>query len=52
MVRVSAAALSMPNVRYGRLKGRMVRAISGGMDGEIPAEAIEKEHGAFKNFKG
>ena len=27
-------------------------AISGGMDGEIPAKAIEKEHGAFKSFKG
>ena len=34
------------------LKGRMVGAISGGMDGEIPAKAIEKEHGAFKSFKG
>ena len=34
------------------LKGRMVGAISGGMDGEIPAKAIEKEHGAFKGFKG
>src|SRR5256712_13030852 len=22
------------------------------MDGEIPAKAIEKEHGAFKSFKG
>jgi cystine transport system substrate-binding protein len=34
------------------LKGRNVGAISGGMDGEIPAKAIEKEHGAFKSFKG
>ena len=34
------------------LKGRTVGAISGGMDGEIPAKAIEKEHGAFKSFKG
>jgi ABC-type amino acid transport substrate-binding protein len=34
------------------LKGRLVGAISGGMDGEIPARAIEKEHGAFKGFKG
>jgi len=34
------------------LKGRMVGATSGGMDGEIPAKAIEKEHGAFKSFKG
>ena len=34
------------------LKGRAVGAISGGMDGEIPAKAIEKEHGAFKSFKG
>ena len=34
------------------LKGRMVGAISGGMDGEIPAKATEKEHGAFKSFKG
>jgi len=34
------------------LKGRTVGAISGGMDGEIPARAIEKEHGAFKGFKG
>jgi len=34
------------------LKGRMVGAISGGMDGEITAKAIEKEHGAFKSFKG
>jgi ABC-type amino acid transport substrate-binding protein len=34
------------------LKGRAVGAISGGMDGEIPAKAIEKEHGAFKTFKG
>ena len=30
----------------------MAGAISGGMDGEIPAKAIEKEHGAFKSFKG
>ncbi len=36
----------------GDLKGRTVGAISGGMDGEIPAKAIEKEHGAFKSFKG
>jgi len=34
------------------LKGRLVGAISGGMDGEIPAKEIEKEHGAFKAFKG
>jgi ABC-type amino acid transport substrate-binding protein len=34
------------------LKGRLVGAISGGMDGEIPARAIEKEHGVFKGFKG
>ena len=34
------------------LKGRLVGAISGGMDGEIPAKAIEKEHGAFRGFKG
>lgn len=34
------------------LKGRLVGAISGGMDGEIPARAIEKEVGAFKGFKG
>jgi ABC-type amino acid transport substrate-binding protein len=34
------------------LKGRSVGAISGGMDGEIPARAIEKEHGSFKTFKG
>src|SRR5256886_10386553 len=34
------------------LKGRTVGAISGGMDGEIPARAIEREHGAFKGFKG
>src|SRR5256886_10930661 len=36
----------------GDLKGRTVGAISGGMDGEIPARAIEKEHGAFKGVKG
>lgn len=34
------------------LKGRAVGAISGGMDGEIPARQIEKQHGAFKSFKG
>src|SRR5213593_2022364 len=34
------------------LHGRLVGAISGGMDGEIPAREIEKEHGAFKAFKG
>lgn len=34
------------------LKGRLVGAISGGMDGEIPARQIEKEFGAFKGFKG
>jgi ABC-type amino acid transport substrate-binding protein len=34
------------------LKGRVVGAISGGMDGEIPAREMEKEFGAFKAFKG
>ena len=34
------------------LKGRMVGAISGGMNGEVPAKAIERKHGAFKSFKG
>jgi len=34
------------------LKGRLVGAISGGMDGEIPAREIEKQYGAFKTFKG
>lgn len=34
------------------LKGRVVGAISGGMDGEIPAREIEKQFGAFKAFKG
>lgn len=34
------------------LKGRLVGAISGGMDGEIPAREIEKQYGAFKAFKG
>ncbi len=34
------------------LKGHVVGAISGGMDGEIPAREIEKQHGAFKAFKG
>lgn len=36
----------------GDLKGRVVGAISGGMDGEIPAREIEKQYGAFKTFKG
>lgn len=34
------------------LKGRLVGAISGGMDGEIPARQIEKQYGAFKGLKG
>lgn len=46
--RASVADISGP----ADLKGRLVGAISGGMDGEIPAKAIEKEFGAFKGFKG
>lgn len=34
------------------LPGRVVGAISGGMDGEIPAKEIEQEYGAFAQFKG
>jgi ABC-type amino acid transport substrate-binding protein len=34
------------------LAGKNVGAISGGMDGEIPARDIEKKVGAFKSFKG
>lgn len=34
------------------LPGKTVGAISGGMDGEIPAKEIEAEFGAFEGFKG
>jgi L-cystine transport system substrate-binding protein len=34
------------------LAGHNVGAISGGMDGEIPAREIEKQFGSFKSFKG
>jgi cystine transport system substrate-binding protein len=34
------------------LAGKNVGAISGGMDGEIPAREIEKKFGAFRSFKG
>jgi ABC-type amino acid transport substrate-binding protein len=34
------------------LPGKAVGAISGGMDGEIPAHEIEDEFGAFEQFKG
>ena len=34
------------------LPGKAVGAISGGMDGEIPAQEIAEEYGAFGQFKG
>ena len=34
------------------LAGKRVGAIAGGNDGEVPARAIEEEHGAFEGFKG
>lgn len=37
---------------YKDLKGRKVGAIAGGNDGEVPARAMEKEVGAFADFKG
>jgi ABC-type amino acid transport substrate-binding protein len=37
---------------YKDLKGRMVGAITGGADGEIPARQISEKFGAFKEFKG
>jgi cystine transport system substrate-binding protein len=50
---VVVAKVGVPDIHGPTdLKGRTVGAISGGMDGEIPAKAIEKEHGAFKSFKG
>jgi len=50
---VVVAKVGVPDIHGPTdLKGRTVGAISGGMDGEIPAKAIEKQHGAFKSFKG
>jgi cystine transport system substrate-binding protein len=37
---------------YKDLGGKNVGAISGGMDGEIPAKEIDKKHGPFKSLKG
>ncbi len=34
------------------LAGKQVGAISGANDGEVPARALEKEHGAFGAFRG
>src|SRR2546426_5360733 len=34
----------------GGLKSRTLRALSRGMGGEIPAQGVEKGHGAFKNL--
>lgn len=50
---VVVAKVGVPDIHGPMdLKGHAIGAISGGMDGEIPAKAIEKEHGAFKSFKG
>ena len=48
VVRSGAAGIAS----YKDLKDKNVGAISGGMDGEIPAREIDKKHGPFKSFKG
>ena len=37
---------------FADLAGKRVGAIAGANDGEMPARAIEKEHGKFREFKG
>lgn len=50
---VVVARANLPDIKGpADLRGRIVGAISGGMDGEIPAREIEKQYGAFRAFKG
>lgn len=49
---VVKADLAGEITNYTDLKGRIVGAISGGNDGEVPAREIAEKYGAFKQFKG
>lgn len=50
---VAVTRAGTPDINsYKDLKGKVVGAITGGADGEIPARQISDKFGAFKDFKG